>query len=225
MERFGMLLLVSKALPQLKRFQSQKLGYFCGPRNTGNLREIVQAGLLYACDNDCFNGGLDADGFVKMIGKATEQRTGCLFVTAPDVVANAKATLKEFDTWELFIHAQGLPVAFVGQDGLTSEMTPWERFEAFFIGGSTEWKEGPQARELAQEAKDRGKWVHMGRVNKPPRVRYAHSIGVDSIDGTQHSWYPDTHIPVTLALLEELDDRKRQRVRKRSDAQLGLEIA
>lgn len=219
-----MLLLVSKALPGLKKFKSQKLGYFCGPRNTGDLREVVRAGLLYACDNDCFNGGLDTDAYIKMVNQASQQRSGCLFVTAPDVVAEAEPTLRSFDLWEPQLHLLGLPVALVGQDGLKSEDTPWDRMEAFFVGGSTTWKEGPEARELVAEAIERGKWVHMGRVNKPPRVHYALSIGVDSIDGTQHSWYADTYIPQTLSILERLDPPS-QRKPRRNDAQLGLEIA
>lgn len=90
----------------------------------------------------------------------------------------------------------GLPGAFVGQDGLTLELAEplWDRFDVFFIGGSTEWKLGPVARELAAEAKARGKHVHMGRVNSGKRVAYARLIGCDSVDGTFLKFAPTENL-------------------------------
>ncbi len=46
--------------------------------------------------------------------------TVCLFVAAPDVVADAEATLDLFGGWRREIASQGLPVALVAQDGLES---------------------------------------------------------------------------------------------------------
>ena len=75
------------------------------------------------------------------------------------------------------------------KDGLEHYGLP-DDFDAFFIGGSTAWKLGRQARELAQEAKRLGKWVHMGRVNTLSRIHYAESIGCDSVDGTHIIYEP-----------------------------------
>ena len=124
---------------------------------------------------------------------------GCLFVTAPDVVGDAAQTLRNFAEWRSEL--DGFPVALVGQDGLG--VPPWDEFDALFIGGTTEWKMGAQARRLIREAKERGKWVHMGRVNSYARGRYARWLGCDSIDGTQFSWFRDTKLPAYLNALRQ----------------------
>lgn len=61
---------------------------------------------------------------------------------------------------------------------------PWDEFDALFIGGTTRWKLSEAAHELAAEAKRRGKWLHMGRVNSWPRMQIASAMGCDSVDGT-----------------------------------------
>jgi len=82
-------------------------------------------------------------------------------------------------------------VALVAQDGLESLPVPWEDFDALFIGGSTAWKLSEAARELCQEAKRRGKWVHMGRVNSLRRMQVAEAFGCDSADGTMLRFDPN----------------------------------
>lgn len=59
-----------------------------------------------------------------------------------------------------------------------------------FIGGSTEWKLSEEAAELGREAKRRGKWLHMGRVNSLTRLRIASHIGCDSVDGSKVAFAP-----------------------------------
>lgn len=136
-------------------------------------------------DNDAFVG-FNEDAFNRHI-LTMRNVPGCLFTCAPDVVGDAKETLKQFKNWELLIHYAGLPVALVAQDGLENLEIPWDYFEALFIGGSTQWKLGREVRWLIKEAKKYQKWVHMGRVNSVPRIRYAQSIGVDSVDGSGYS--------------------------------------
>ncbi len=97
------------------------------------------------------------------------------------------------------IRALGYRVAFVAQDGQESLPVPWDEFDALFIGGSTEWKLGPHAREIAAEAKRRGKWLHMGRVNSERRFKYAAAIGCDSADGTYLTFGPDVNLPKLLS--------------------------
>lgn len=108
----------------------------------------------------------------------------CLFATAPDVVGDAAATLALSGPMFAPIRMLGYPVALVAQDGLEDLAVPWDDFDVLFIGGSTAWKLGPAAADIAGEARRRGKWVHMGRVNSLRRMRYAESIGCDSADGT-----------------------------------------
>lgn len=192
----GMVLLVTSAAATLSRFEHPNLGRLITPRHYGG--ESKWNGP-WAADNDCFQG-LDRKAYLKMLAHLTQVDTShLLFVTAPDVVADAEATLRNFAAWEPMLHDCGFPVAFVGQDGLTNAATPWADFEAFFVGGTTEWKLGLAAARLVHEAKARGKHVHMGRVNSIQRIRYAQAIGCDSIDGTRFSRFADTYIPDALA--------------------------
>ena len=115
----------------------------------------------------------------------------CLFVAAPDVVGDATATLQKFMRWSTVIRAFGYPVALVGQNGLTATATPWRELDALFIGGDTAWKLGPEARNLIGIARGLGKWAHMGRVNSQRRLRYAESVGVQSVDGSGFSRFPE----------------------------------
>lgn len=157
-------------------------------------------GLPWACDNGAYSG-FDETAFLKMLDRF-DGRPGCWWVAAPDVVGNACATLILFYHWEPLIRARGYPVALVAQDGLEVATTPWQRMDALFVGGSTEWKLGPTARRLMREAKARGLRVHVGRVNTAPRVRYLQELGVvDSIDGSKLSMWPDVWFPQFVNLL------------------------
>ena len=100
---------------------------------------------------------------------------GCLFVVCPDVVGDWRATAKLWAMWESGIRRRGLPVALAAQDGLTPANVPWSWLDAVFIGGTTEWKMGPDALRLVREAQTRGKHVHFGRVNGLRRLQYANS--------------------------------------------------
>jgi len=78
------------------------------------------------------------------------------------------------------------------------EPVDWDSFDALFIGGSTEWKLGPEARAFSSEAKARGKWLHMGRVNTWRRYEIAESFGCDSVDGTTILFGPSKNLPIVL---------------------------
>lgn len=182
------MLLVSGATRTTARFASNaRLGALLVPGN-GN----KPAGKPWACDNGAF-AGFREKAFLKMLGKV-RGLPGCLWVAAPDVVCDALGTRERFDKWEPVLREMGFPVALVAQNGLAIETTPWSRLDCLFIGGDDAFKLGPEARELAREAKRRGKLVHMGRVNSLRRLRYAHSIGCDSVDGTQWSRFGDRWI-------------------------------
>lgn len=152
----------------------------------------------WAVDNGAFSG-FDEAAFQKLLRRFRPHRSGqCKFVAAPDVVGDAAATTARFRTWEPRLHAEGWPVAYVGQDGLQLADVPWASCEAVFIGGTTAWKLGPSARALVEAGVARGKWVHMGRVNRNRRIRYALRLGCDSIDGTSFSRWALVHIPRAL---------------------------
>ena len=114
----------------------------------------------------------------------SEHTEGNLFITAPDKVGDWVTTLELFEREASILREFDFPLALVAQDGLTPEFVPWNEIDALFIGGSTEFKLGDQARELCLTARRFGIWVHMGRVNSYKRMKLAKSWGCDSVDGT-----------------------------------------
>lgn len=154
-------------------------------------------GSVWAADNGCFTHPerFDPDAYVAWLRPLLAHRRRCLFVTAPDVVGDAAATLQRSRPMFARVRQLGLPVALVGQDGLESMDVPWDEFDAYFVGGSDSWKfSGPSVR-LAIEADERGKWVHCGRVNSYRRLKACARLGFDSADGTYLVFGPDKNLP------------------------------
>lgn len=188
--------------------------YFANP-STPKVREAMSAGLIgmiatpkqgqripdgatWCADNGVFGKGWVGDEkFLAWLESYTSvERERCWFVVAPDVVADAAATLARSAPWLPIIRALGYPVAFVAQDGLESiaDEIPWDGFDVLFIGGSTEWKLGAHASRFIADAKARGKRTHMGRVNSNRRFQYAGLLGCDSADGTYITFGPDVNL-------------------------------
>lgn len=118
----------------------------------------------------------------------------CLFATAPDVYGDHAATVERSLPMLRAIRDLGCKAAFVAQDGWQTETTPWDEFDALFVGGTTEFK-FRAGRDAVFAAKARGKWTHMGRVNGIDRLRAAVGIGCDSADGTFLKFGPNTNWP------------------------------
>lgn len=145
-------------------------------------------GQPWAADNGRFSSPetYTDEVYLDWLVKRSPHRERCLFATAPDIVGDAPGTLILSAPMYSRIRALGYPVALVAQDGLEklAEFIPWHDFDCLFIGGTDAFKLGHGVIDLVGEAKRRGKWVHMGRVNSLKRMRYASSIGCDSADGT-----------------------------------------
>lgn len=201
----GMIVLISGATKTFARFKGNpNFGHLKTPRNGNSVTTIAASGHPWACDNDCFTGFREAK-FIRMLDQvATANTTNLLWVSAPDIVGDCRATLALFGEWQPRIAAMGLPVALVGQDGAEDAEVPWDRMSALFIGGSTQWKLSAAAESLASEARARGKLIHMGRVNSARRLRHAWEIGCHSVDGTCFSRWPDRYFPEALATLRSL---------------------
>lgn len=178
------------------------LGMIVTPKQGNRL----PAGAWWIADNGAGPGkhGVGAgypgdEGLLHWLATYTdEQRSRALFAVAPDVVGDAKATLARSRPMLARIRALGFPVALVLQDGQQDVPVPWDEIDAVFIGGTTEFKLGRVAARLAAEAKARGKWVHVGRVNSLKRLRYSVSIGADSVDGTYLVFAPDHNLVILL---------------------------
>jgi hypothetical protein len=213
-----MLLLVSGATQSIEK---HGVGVLVVPKQWNLVERLPLEPGRWAMDNGCF-AGFDEGAFVRMLerfsglgGRAQgngcdgSTPTGCLFVVAPDVVADAAATLKRWPFWSQLIRGLGYPVAFVAQDGQTVDALPTD-LDAVFIGGSTAFKEGPIAGTLCAYAKARGLWVHMGRVNSKRRLKIAQAFGVDSYDGTGVNVAPDIVIPKMRRFDAEAERERQQ---------------
>lgn len=182
--------------------QAGQLGFIDTPAQ-GNKRP---PGVRWCADNGAYSDKFDERKWWRFLEKHAHQADSCAFAALPDVVGNWQATLDRSLPWIDKVRALGYPVALVLQDGATSETVPWDRIDAVFVGGSDDFKLGPHARDLVAEAKQRGLWAHMGRVNGERRLRYAHHIGCDSADGTV--LVHDRHrLPKVLGWLRGINDQ------------------
>lgn len=171
------------------------LGYIDTPAQ----RNRRPAGVLWCADNGCFGRGYPGDGpWIGWLGRNTHDAERCLFAVAPDVFPDAGATLVRSSPWLPRIRELGFPAALVAQNGLERLAVPWDDFDVLFVGGTTDWKLGPHARRLVEQAKERGKRAHMGRVNSQKRLHYARHIGCDTCDGTMLTFGPDKYLPDVL---------------------------
>ncbi len=183
-----MLILVSGATKTMRLLPADApVGVMFTPANS----QHKAGGRWWAADNGSFKG-FNEQRFVRMLDKLT-RTPRCLFVTAPDVVADAKGTAALFRVWEPRLREYGWSVAFVLQDGVTVRDVPWESCECIFLGGSTGFKLSAAALTILAYAKALGKWVHVGRVNSRKRVEHFMHLA-DSIDGTSVSMYADTYL-------------------------------
>lgn len=173
-------------------------------------------GGAWAADNGCYTnaGRFYLDGFLRWLDKFdSTDRASCLFAVAPDVFdpiaerGDALATYERSLPVLPILREHGYPAAYVLQNDQERLPVPWDDLDAVFIGGDTAWKLSRHAMDLALQAKARGKWVHMGRVNSAKRLRRAAEMGCDSADGTFLKHGPDKNIPRMLAWFDKLDAR------------------
>lgn len=175
--------------------QDGTIGYIDTPAQ-GNKRPD---GVTWCADNGAYSDNFDEAKWWQFLVDNAHAADTCLFAVAPDVVGDAWRSHMRSYPWLAKIKALGYRVAYALQDNAEKHPIPWHDFDVAFIGGTTEWKLGDAARGLVAEAKRRGKWVHMGRVNSNKRFEYARAIGCDSADGTYLTRGPDVNLPRLLA--------------------------
>lgn len=162
------------------------VGLMVQPGN--NLIAQVDRFAHWGADNGCYAKGdsFDLAGYYQYLDRPTaEVRARCLFATAPDVVGDAAATWVRSCYILPDLRALGYPAALVAQDGIRAADLDWDAFDALFVGGSTQFKYQESTTALVREARSRGKWCHLGRVNTQNRIRWARWVGYDSLDGTK----------------------------------------
>jgi hypothetical protein len=168
-----------------------EVGQLLTPLTRYRLRD---RGRPWAIDNGAY-AGFDARAYGALLERECADRSGCLFVVAPDVVGSARRTLEVFERWRERL--AGWPVALACQDGQEDLPIPWDAIAAVFVGGSTNWKCSRHAAQIVRAARALGKWVHVGRVNGQERFDHFEELGADSIDGTGLARY--THMRRAIA--------------------------
>ena len=156
---------------------SPHYGYIATPAGQVGVTHLTRPWCL---DNQVFTRKFEPVRFARYLRLTLPYRGWCKFVVCPDVVGDAEATDRQHPHWRDLIRALGYPAAYAAQDGCAEVPD----CDALFIGGSTEWKTSQAAIRLIEDAKARGLWVHVGRVNTPGRLSACRVWGVDSVDGT-----------------------------------------
>lgn len=172
-----------------------------GLMNTPKNGYAIRPGWIWAADNGCFGKGYPGDeAWISWLkGFTPDQREGCLFVTAPDVVGDSKESLARSLPFLPTIRDLGYPVALVTQDGMQPDDVPWNEIDWLFIGGTDRHKLGSEAKVLIAAAKNHEKMVHVGRVNSQKRFLAFASLGEDTVDGTFLGFGPKVNLPKLMS--------------------------
>jgi hypothetical protein len=104
-----------------------------------------------------------------------------LWAAVPDVVADRRATLANWEKYSGEIKALGWPTAFCVQDGMTIKDLPNDA-DVVFVGGTDGWK----FPNLEVWTKNFPR-VHCARVNAPHMIEACERLGCESVDGT--GWF------------------------------------
>lgn len=176
-----MKILLDVTAAKADELQSRYPGLIEGRLHTPASNRAAVRGEPFAVDNGCF-AGFNDNAYRRLLSKLEIFKFNCLFVTAPDVVGNARRTAelwKHRYRWVL-----GWPVAYVAQNGSENMDLPWDEMAAVFIGGDDEFKDSRAAGDIVKTAKIIGKHVHVGRVNTWARFKRFRELGADTCDGT-----------------------------------------
>lgn len=180
--------------------------WIVGPLDKGDGR---LHGMGYALDNGAWPAhaqGLEWDeaAFIRALDRFGAEAD---FVVCPDVVADREASLIRTREWlpRLLARPELRLILIAVQDGMThdeiAQLADDPRI-GIFIGGSTAWK--LQAiMPWGRWAKDRGLYVHVGRVNSSKRIALCAQAGADSFDGTSATRFSSN--------VARLDGARRQR--------------
>lgn len=175
-------------------------GLMCNvKRINGNQWETLGAGAPWMLDNGAFTG-FDEKKFFNQLGKYKKYIDTCVAVVVPDKPFNWPHTISMFNKYHHPIKQQGFPVALATQNGATPKDIPWHHLDVLFIGGDHAHKRY-EAHALAWEAKKRGIWVHVGRVQSFLRIM-KHFQFADSVDGTTHKHHPTQQDPGIIKAIQ-----------------------
>lgn len=167
----------------------------------GRRVEAAQAWPVWAADNGCFASAhsFELDRYLAWLDRMRAV-PGCLFATAPDVVCDAAATWERSRDVLPRLRALGYRAALVVQNGIRD--VDWLAIDAVFVGGDDAFKFSQEATDITRDARRRGLWAHMGRVNSWTRWERCAEVGYDSADGTCIAFGPDANLPRVRSWIE-----------------------
>lgn len=193
---------LSGCIPSKQHLRDSLLEHSVGAMLTPYSQRNAPEEWTWAADNGCFSSRWDEGAWLSWLS-SKESPQDALFATVPDVVADHHGTRARWEQYHSIVRDLGYRPAFVLQDGAHVDDLPWDTMGALFIGGTTDMKLSDLARSIVDEARARGKWVHMGRVNSRRRIQIAFEWGCDSVDGTYLAFAPDFNTPRLIDMLRE----------------------
>lgn len=159
-------------------------------------------GFPYALDNGAWSAytqgrPFDVAAFSVALDRMGE---GADWAVIPDIVAGGHASLDLSLRWMRRVLDSTKRGMIAVQDGLdVADVAPFVGPRVgIFVGGSTAWKlETLPA--WASLGRDKGAWVHVGRVNTARRISACAIAGATSFDGTSVSRFATTIRPLDAA--------------------------
>ncbi len=193
------------SIPIMDAMSAGRVGCVTTP-DTGN--RVFPDEWDVIADNGCFAGRWTHDRWCRWLLRLP--RT-VRFVVAPDVFDPSGGpchtdTLTRWRHYGPFIARHGFTPAFVCQVGASCDSIP-DDAPVVFLGGTTAWKLGHEASQIAAHVRAEGRWTHMGRVNSKLRLTAARSMGCDSVDGTYLTYGPDVNLKRLLSWLDDARSR------------------
>lgn len=166
----------SQILPQ---YRSQ-FGYMLNAMaRIGYEYEAVQ--YPHMIDNGMFSGKWREDIWLKRLEALAPHQANCIGVIVPDVISDHGGTMTRWHQYVPIVKELGYKAAFATQLGATVDNVPWDEIDVLFVGDS-EVNRRQYCWPLIDEAKRRGLWVHVGRVNTAKGIELY--CKADSVDGT-----------------------------------------
>jgi hypothetical protein len=147
----------------------------------------------WAFDNGAFRDWKAKQPFDAVAFRADLERIGEMenrpdFIVTPDIVAAGRQSARFSVSWLATVRKLA-PAYLAVQDGMEFETTRplFYCFDGVFLGGTLNWKIRTGA-EWVRHAHLANRPIHVGRCGTAPRIRWAHSIGADSIDSSLPLW-------------------------------------
>jgi hypothetical protein len=155
--------------------------------------------MPFVLDNDAFTAWRDKKPWDVVAWREMLQRvrwTGLkpMWAAVPDVVADRKATIRNWGIYAEEVISIGWKTAFCVQDGMRVQDVPKEA-DVIFVGGSDAWK-FPNLSMWTNHFER----VHCARVNAPEMFEACERLGCESVDGT--GWFRDPSRPDKVPALQ-----------------------